>query len=226
MSRMKVAFSVAMVASIFAVSVPASAGILDGNPNAFVSGSAPFDASGAPFLNPNLNGTIDYAVFNSGDFAAAFPASGYTPGGPLVYAYQIDNVDSAFDDDVVTELRVGLQGPASDISAFDNAASDIETSNEFFLGPADAGGFADWEFFAPSPGIDDGDLSQILVFSSTNLPEIPPTGVSIVFNGGTFSLAVPVTTPGQTAIPEPSSIVLISLLGALGFCAFRRYRQR
>ncbi len=175
-------------------------GPLDTAPNAIVQGRVPFSSAG----NPNLTGDIEYAVFTTADFNSAFPGNGYAGAGPLVYAYQVDNTGS----DAISLETIGIVNPFSDVGVADIGIGFIFPSS---FGIDGGTGNPQWSF---NPGkILQNESSQGLVYSTDRLPDL--SGTSVTVNGGSVALANPVPVPGSNMIPEPSSVVLISL-GALG----------
>ncbi|NOY43819.1 MAG: PEP-CTERM sorting domain-containing protein [Planctomycetes bacterium] len=192
-------FSLLLISSV-------NAGVLNGNASAVAyssfSGSDPF-ASGA------LSGNLDYAVFTATEFATAFPSSGYSPIGPIVYAYQIESTGAA----AISAQIVGVSNPVSgDIDSFLNAPGEVNPSSQLFSGTNPLWSFA-------SPNIATSEFSEILVFSS---PNAPMSGAGLTINGGTTALTT-VPTPSATAIPEPTSVCLAAA-GVLALL-LRRKRQ-
>jgi hypothetical protein len=177
------------------------AGILNGHGAAYggVTGSVPFNNG------VGLSGNIDYAVFTSADFNANFAGLGYVPGGPLVYAYQVEATGSR---NVSAEI-IGVSNPAHTIGAFD--IGDVAPSSSSFTPNAR------WLF---APGIATGMSSWGLAFSSSNLPIV---GASLTIDGGTQALVAGVPTPGPISIPEPASLWLVA--SGLAVSAIRRRRR-
>lgn len=205
-------FLAALLAAFTAV--PVFAGLLNGHGSSIVgfTGTTSFSDVSGPDV---LSGTVDYAVFAPGDF----PFGGYTPTpGQLTYAYQIimndpDNTES------LSELAVFLNGDANNLSIFLLEAGDVPPSSFSFstlLPTATAGDTANW--FFESPGLDSGDMSYGLVYSSPNIPEY---FAGNVVNGGLAALVIPLPVPSPIAIPEPSTVTMLGL-GALALVLFRR----
>jgi hypothetical protein len=183
-------FQVASLLSLLCLASAARAGILNGHAAAYggVTGSVPFNNG------VGLNGTIDYAVFTAGAFNANFAGLGYVPGGPLVYAYQV-NVGGNLH---VSAEIIGVSNPANTIGTFNIGNQDASSAS---FTPN-----ARWLF---SPGIPTGMSSWGLAFSSSQLPIV---GASLTIDGGTQALVAGVPTPGPVSIPEPATF----LLGATG----------
>ena len=76
-------------------------------------GSVPFiDVD--PSDGHTLAGHIDYVVMTDNYFNTNFGGLGYTPGGDLVYAYQVFNTGDAF----MSAEIIGISNPANTIGAF------------------------------------------------------------------------------------------------------------
>lgn len=159
------------------------------------SGSTTYDNGlAAP---SNLIGTIDFAVMTAPSFATAFPGATYAPTAAVVYLYQVNNdPNGAFS---VSAEVVGVNASASGIGQFENAVGEVASSLFGF----DSGNKAIWNF--ASPLIGPGESSDILAFSS---PNIPMLGASITVDGGTFGVSS-VPTPSDTPLPEPTGLALV-----------------
>jgi len=188
-----------------------SGGVLDGNGDAVMfasySGSQDFNNTSS-----GLEGTLDYAVFTADEFAIAFPSASWSPGGPVVYAYQLENTG---DVNISAEI-VGVSNPVTvphDIDSFEYNVGEQAPSSALF-GPTSA----NWSFVDPDE-LDPGQTSQILVFSS---PNIPMAGGSLIVDGGTFATLTEIPTPSSTPIPEPTSVALLFAASLLFFAAGRR----
>ena len=128
--------AVAVCSFLFATS--ANAGVLDGIAGAFNDGTGPGiggawsgTSSFDNFLAPpfNLQGTVDFAVMESDDFAAAFPGASYSPTNALVYLYQVVNTGTF---NVSAEI-VSLTNPASGIGQFESGvAGPVEIASDLF----------------------------------------------------------------------------------------------
>lgn len=171
------------------------AGILNGHVDALPgwSGTVAFDNG------MGLKGDLDYAVFLAADFNANFAGLGYTPTNAVVYTYQIINA-GAPTDSISAEI-VGIANAAETIGTFD--IGDVNASSAAFVL-----GDAQWLF---NPEIGPGESSWGLAFSS---PNAPMNGLATTVDGGGEVLLV-VPTPSDIPIPEPSTLVLLSLGGSL-----------
>jgi hypothetical protein len=184
-----------------AAATPSLAGILNGHAAALggVAGSVPFNNG------LGVSGNVDYAVFTAADFNANFGGLGYVPTDAFVYTYQVEATGS---EGLSAEI-IGVSNPAHTIGTFDigdvNAASASFTPN------------ARWLF---APEIATGTTSWGLAFSS---PALPIVGASLTIAGGMQSLVAGVPTPGPISVPEPGSLLLVTI-GALVAGATRRRR--
>lgn len=192
-----------VVAVMLFTGVAAHAGVLVDNPLAYNDGFGPDANNGwsgtTAFANGNLNGTVDWAVFEAGDF----PYGGYVATDALVYTYQVFGTGS----DSISKLSVTLVNPpASGIGTF-NLAGDTG-DNPTLTGPP---GSAMWEFTTDG-GIASGENSEGLAYSSENVPTITGAAASgTVLDGGLFSIVIPLGVPSADAIPEPASLALLGL---------------
>lgn len=185
------------------------AGALDGHGDAYFDGSTTWSGSTSFTDGANLHGYVDWAVFAPGDF----PYSGYTPTlGEMVYAYQVFGMGT----DAVSSFSVGLLNPANNIGSFSGLTGDSATSASIVAPP---NGKAEWVFLGMDDGIDQGDNSEGLAFSSVKVPQ---DLFAVVVNGGSFAVAIPVPTPSSTDIPEP---VTMALFAAGGAVLLRRKRR-
>jgi hypothetical protein len=173
------------------------AGILSGHPDAYGgwTGTVAFNNG------LGLHGTLDYAVFTAGQFNANFSGLGYVPSDAVVYAYQLFNDDAPALD--ISRLTVDDVLPASGIGSFN-----LNTYTPGGIAPTGAsfvGGDARWTFNNEIPP---STSSFGLAYSSPNLPE---NTIGIVIDGGTPALVLEIPAPSDIPIPEPTSLVLLSL---------------
>jgi hypothetical protein len=207
----------------------ASAGILAGDPNAFLKGAKLF--SGGNPLGQTLISSVDYGVYAPGMFGtsaalglpAAFDPSG---GTEFVYAYQIFN-------DVGGQLRTAtlsielIPGVISNLAFVSHApgtpAGGLAPSNWDFIPIAvNPPANVKWSFLSPNL-LNTGLKSDILLFTSP----LGPTFRNASLTGGSGSIAPPVIGPFVTLpspTPEPSTLVLAA--SAVGLLAAGYLRRR
>ena len=197
----------AVLVCLSVVSAPVlGAGILPGHADAYSSGITPFDNG------LGLAGDVEWAVFAPGDFTIDTGGTWAPGSGEMAYVYQVYSSGT----DAVSKYEVPLMNPAGNIGAFEAVGiTGIIPSGMSLIAP----GSAMWQFL--SDGIDQEENSRALVYSS---PTIPIDLYSIVVNGGTYTLAIPVPSPGSEPIPEPS--VLVLLLVGLVMVALQRFTRR
>ena len=187
------------VSLVFAVALPASAGLLDtGTPyddgvNDPWTGTTAFSG----LTNPDLAGTLDWVVFGPGDF----PFAGYTPTlGGYTYVYQLNSTGS----EIVSSLTVPINYSSDNIGTFSdpgNGVTGVAPSAMALSVP----GSAIWDFL--DPGVGQDGSSQGLAFSS---PHAPVDWYSIVIDGGSLAYVIPSPSPGPNGIPEPSALILLA----------------
>ncbi len=168
----------------------AQAGVLNGHANAFDDGTDVWTGTSSFSNGSGLSGTVDWVVFDRDDF----PYSGYSPtAGEFVYAFQIYSTGSA----AIHSLTLDDPNAAADnIGSFADLAGEAPTS-------AVIGSQIEWNF----AGLDAGENSIGLAFSSNNLPT---NLFGVVVNGGSFAVAVPLPVPSPI-VPEPASLALLGL---------------
>ena len=207
---MSVRSLVAALALTVLLAGSASGGILLDNPHAWYDPSIGASWTGSTVLdNGTLTGTVEWAVFGPGHY----PGGGYTPDpNEFVYAYQIFSSGSA----PVTQITVDM------IEA--NKAVNIADDPVYGPGTAPWGGW----FGAPPPelqtanwgfdGLSAGDHSDILVYSSVNMPVWDY--LAYIVDDGTSAMG-DVPTPSNF-IPEPATVGLLVLGAAIGWMKRRR----
>ncbi len=176
-------------------------------------GSALPGSTGIAFYNSSdLAGSVQYAVFTESAYNSIFTNSSVSVDpGELAYVYQVINTGlDAVSKNRILGLNASITGiGSSDINA--GGAGEVAPSSVTLPPP-----YADWDF---SPNILSGENSSALVLSSTNLPD--GTTTDIIFNGGTIG-NVQVIKPGNIAIPEPASVLLLAFGSALLLVRRRR----
>ena len=176
----------------------AEAGLLSSNSGGAIpayTGSQLFSASSTGF---SVSANVDYAVFAPGAFGAAFPGQDPSNGTEYVYAYQIENFDTA-----VNKLTVGLDGdePLGSVG-FVSDAGLIDPSASLFVGSGPTS--SAWDF-APNSLLNTSS-SSILIFTSAAAPE---------WDSGTVSAQFLATHDLPSPLPEPASLGLIAAGAAL-----------
>jgi hypothetical protein len=197
---------VACVAGVCAVvglfAATASADLLDAG-TAYVSGGTTWRGStDIVSTNPDLTGTVDYAVYGPG----AFPfgsSSTFTPNNSLyTYVYQVHCTGR----DDISNYTVDMQNLGGNIGWF-GAAPLIAPS----YAELDSPNYASWDF---AGNFLQYTSSAALAFSSPYAPEFL---TSSVVDGGTFGFVIPVPSPGSQPIPEPGTFLLLAV--AIGMAA-------
>jgi len=173
------------------ISTNVFAGALNGNPNA--GGPAPLYTGSTPFTIGTLQGYVDYAVFNPGQFPYI---SGYTPTpGELTYAYQVFVTGTA----PLSSFEVPLTDLADNIGHFSNLGGMAPTSDTL-----NALSSAKWTF----GGVPTGGNTMGLVFSS---PRTPVLMFATVVDTGQSGPVIPVPSPSSVGIPEPTTLGLAAV---------------
>ena len=160
--------------------------------------------------NGNLSATVEWAVFGPGDY----PGSGYDPeSDEFVYAYQIFSTGTA----PVTQLTVNMieSNEAVDIADDSALASGSVPLAAWFGELPPALQTANWAF----EGLTGPSNSDILVYASVNMPVWD--NLAYIVDEGVFALG-PVPTPSNV-IPEPATIGLLAMGGAMSFILRRRH---
>jgi hypothetical protein len=199
--------AVLAVSAIF-ISCPSQAATLSGFfGSAYLgnSGTGHYDNTGT---GGSLEGDVEYAVFDKVTYDALFTGSTVTVNpGELAYVYQVINTGA---DAVSQNTQLGVNNSAVDIGSatIDGGAGEVSPSSTL-LNP---GFSAIWGFEPVVNNIPSGGLSSALVLTSTNAPG-GATGIDILKDGATIATTMAIV-PGNTPIPEPTSLVLLSC-GAL-----------
>ncbi|MGH7179488.1 MAG: hypothetical protein ACREJC_19080 [Tepidisphaeraceae bacterium] len=182
-----------LIAVVCGLAVRAEAGLLNGHGSAYNDGSNPVWTGSTPFDDlSGLAGYVDWAVFAPGDF----PYAGYSPtAGEMTYAYQVFVTGTA----PVSAFSVALINPADNIGSFGDLPGFSPTSAS--ITPLTS---ADWSF----SGIPGGFNSEGLAFSS---PRVPMDFFGSVVDTGSSTFVVPLPSPADNNIPEPSTIALVAM---------------
>ena len=191
---------------------PAEAAFYDGQ-TVNMSDTVDFDDGFGGFL---LDASVEYAVYEPGDFATAFPGQDPSGGSRWVYAYKILNEGPN-----LNFFSVGLDGdePVFDIGFLDGADIDPSPAPHFVpdtpLNPGPTSAVFDFQ----SPFLTNGDNSDILIFTSTHSPELD----SATLAGG-FAVDAQVGTP--STMPEPSTLAVLGLGLTLVWARGRRQKAQ
>jgi len=176
-------------------------------------------------LGDSVIAQVDWAVFSPGGFQSYLISQSIAqvdPSGPneLIYVYQIASVTAAVPG--IDALTVGVDPPDTRGSVL--APEFVPTGAANAKSPTDGGdNTTSMAWFFGGAELHVGDISNLLVFSSPNVPEFDFLSVS-------SGLAGPVVPPlvGSPSnllfqIPEPSTIAL-GLLTCLGLFGVRSRR--
>jgi hypothetical protein len=197
-------------------SAPALAGPLATASGVYVDGFAKVWHGSTHYVNGNLEGDVDWAVWAPNTFPSG--ALDYTPyvgtAGEFVYAYQVYETGSA----ALSQFSVSIANPADNDGYFTGDAGDGPVTGV----PPDfstiTGTSVEWFFFS---AVEQGNSTSGLAFSSAYSPI---NGSGLVVDDGTSQFVVPVPTPGGPIIPEPSTLVLASC--GMGVIALGWLRRR
>ncbi len=205
-------------------------------PVPILSGTVAFSGPDPNHTGFQLNGTVDYAVWNYNDYTQL--GLDYVPtNGELVYTYVIHN-NPATGPGTYQQLT-GNPQKATEVSQLSltvlNAADKIGQYTITGGAPADlslsvldvaSSHAADWVFSdVINPGNNPINSSYGLAFSSPNKPTMQP---ATLFDNGTQS-GQPFLLPSPSPVPapEPGTLVLLGLGALLSFPALvRRVRAR
>ena len=172
-------------------------------------------AGSTPFLTGTLSGHVEWAVFEAANFP--FPGAGYAPTpGELVYAYQVFVDGTA----VLSHFDVDVPNAANNIGTFNVLGGGTVTPSAMSLGPAPT--IAAFDFHGPA--IPQSSDSIGLAYSSNKVPQ---AWFGSVIDTGQSTFVVPIPSPSNVNVPEPATIALLCLGGALLVpTAVRRLRKR
>ncbi len=206
------------------------AAMLDGDPQAMVSGTAQFDQVALASLlglPAGVKADLEYAVYEPDtDWAAsalgADPRTGASPANALVYAYKIVNTGTTNAFQSIKLVSVGftdaidLDNDTEDLFEIGSIASSghvAPTAAQFEGAPATTQ--ARWKFEV-GLGIGLGQSSDILFYTALGPPEDDASNLAIFAGLGQGGVAVPTPTP------EPASLALVALGGLI---IGRRHRR-
>jgi hypothetical protein len=169
--------------------------------------------------NPDLNGYVDWAVYE----ADAFPFLDTTPGpapfttfsrtaGELTYAYQVFSTGT----DQVSYNIVFLDSYADHIGAVTDLSKGLSGDTPIVMQLDAPGGQAVWGF----NGILQNQNSEGLVYCSPYAPVM--ADASIILDGGTYAVAT-IQVPSALPIPEPATLWM--LIAATCVFAARYFRR-
>jgi hypothetical protein len=213
------------IAVLLLLAPSASAGVLDGNAMALLSGNHVFNGTKA-----QLSANVDYAVFEPGDFHVALGlplAEDPSAGTQLVYAYEIFNTGVS-----ILSFSIGLNSgsPPPDVitsaTNFGDAPSGGGSAPSyfppgltgFFVGGSGFYSNVKWTFLTNIPN---AGHSNFLVFTSPYYPGLDTA--SFVASTGDQNPALTDYLPSPV-VPEPSTLVLSA--GAAFGLFFARYLRR
>lgn len=199
---------VAAALLVVALSVPTQASTLvDFFGSSITSGEA-------PYVGPTINGTVAYAVYTEAVFESNFPGFD-VPAGQWAYVYQILNGNGdPISQNAIVNIDTSVISTIGDVT-IDGGAGETAPQS-FGLTPASAS----WDFTGignniPAPGSSNG-----LILTSTKQPDLITKSDVLVDGGG--SAVAKVIAPGDIDIPEPASLLLLGLGGAVLLTTRRR----
>ena len=165
----------------------------------------------------SLSGHIEWAVFEAANFP--FAGAGYIPTpGQLVYAYQVF-VDAT--SPPLSHFDVDIPNSANNIGTFNVLGGGTVTPSALSLGVAPTLAAFGFDGAAAIPPNSD---SIGLAFSSDKVPQSWFGGV---VDHGLTAKVVPLPSPSNINVPEPATVALLCLGGALLVpTAVRRLRKR
>ncbi len=159
-------------------------------------------------VDTDLAGIVEYAVYAPGAFPYA-GLDGWTPTpGEMVYAYQIFSTGTA----AIEAFQVILGNVADNEGSADLGNGGDPIASSLLL----PNFFVNWTVDGGDPGLETGENSVGLVYSSIKKPVM---SLGSVINSTSASGLVP--GPGSADIPEPATMCLLAL-GAVGLLRRRR----
>jgi hypothetical protein len=204
----------------------ALAGALATDATAYIDGSLVQWSGSTHFVDVNLEGDVDWAVYAPNTFPGSF--SGYSaPADKFIYTYQVFVTGSA----PLSSLSVALEADADTIGTF---SRDTFPDSLDVLGVTPSDVYivyfplpttpqsANWDF--NSPTMVTGESSMGLVFAS---PWGPKELDGLTLDDGEIAVVVPLPSPEAGNIPEPATLTLAGCgFGLLGLHAWRMRRRR
>lgn len=218
-------WSITLAVALLALTVPASAGVLQSDPNAIgpFTGITNMSASFMGMFSANAD--VEFAVYapNAGasNFDATFgTGADPTNGAEFVYAYQVFNLTALASP--VTSLTVGLDGdeynvfaPPVNVGFVAGTGSIAPSASYFVMSGQPTPTSVRWDFLSPTIPITTS--SEVLFFTSSDGPEWDNGTI-----GADWSATSTVPSPmPTTVVPEPATL---SLLALGGIACLRRRR--
>ena len=220
-------WSITLAVALLALSVPASAGVLQSDTNSIPAFTGITNMS-INFYGITCDADVEFAVYAPNAGASNFDATfglGADPTGGLefVYAYQVFNLTAPLATPV-TSLTVGLDGDEYNVFSppvnvgFVAGTGTIAPSASSFVTPGlpTAPTSVRWDFLSPTIPL--STTSDVLFFTSSDGPEWDFGTIGASWSG-TSDVPSPMPT---TEVPEPATLSLL----ALGGIACLRRRRR
>jgi hypothetical protein len=190
--------------------VSAQAGLLATDPLAYNDGTTTWRGT-QEFQIANLHVFVDYCVYPPN----TFPYAGYSAPDQFVYAYQVYSVGQA----PVSSMSVKMldSNEAVNIGSFNSLPGTVPDLSTFDFPPPNRRN-AKWYFALFSDGLNTGENSDGLVYSSVN---VPLWNDATVQDGGAGGYMKSLPSPADY-IPEPATL---TLLASAGCVLLRRSRK-